>query len=90
MTLSHEDEILVWSGRTVPSIGSTTFTFALDLPDNLENFNGAGVNRFTLRQTPIASPAVVPEPASRSLLGLGLALAGVAALRNRSGARRSA
>ena len=76
--LSHELDVIEWSGGTVPSIGGVAFTFAVDVPDSLLN------NRFTLRQTPAGVAATVPEPASLALLGLGLC--GVLA---RAGSRRA-
>lgn len=70
--LNHQADVLDWSAGTVPSVGTVAFTFAVDVPDNLQNFNPAGVNRFTLRQTPAAA-APVPEPTTMILLGTGIA-----------------
>jgi hypothetical protein len=72
---------LAWSGATVGSIGSATFSLALDVPD--------GLQAFTLRQIPVGTPVPVPEPAPGALLVLvmaGLAFAICAGMRNsRSG-----
>lgn len=76
--LNHQTDTLDWTGGVVPSPRPVAFTFAIDVPDNLQNFNPAGVNRFTLRQTPTA----VPEPATLLLAGTGLAGVG-AAIRNK-------
>ena len=53
-----------------------TFT-TVSLPDNLAAFNPAGLDRFTLRQTPIVAAQEVPESSPLLLLGasaLGLVL----------------
>lgn len=71
-TLSHQGDRIEWSGGSVPSIGALAFTFAIDVSDGLAAFNPNGVNRFTLRQTPIAATLVVPEPSSLLLLGIGI------------------
>lgn len=60
-TLVHRDDRMEWSGGSVPSIGSLSLTFAIDVPDE--------VSRFTLRQTPIT--AAIPEPSSLGLAGAG-------------------
>ncbi|MDQ3687684.1 MAG: choice-of-anchor F family protein [Acidobacteriota bacterium] len=73
-TLNHGADTIDWAGGTVPSIGAAVFSFAVDVPDNLQNFHPGGLNRFTLRQTPAtAQAAPVPEPATVLLLGSGLA-----------------
>lgn len=71
-TLIHQPETLDWSDGSVPAVSSTAFTFAIDLPDELQAFNPSGLNRFTLRQRPSVD-AVVPEPATLLLFGFGLA-----------------
>ena len=68
-TLSHGTDALEWSGATVPSVGSVLFTLSVDVPDGLAAFHPTGLNRFTVRQTPIA--AAVPEPAALLLLATG-------------------
>ena len=70
--LSHQSDRIEWSGGSIPSAGALTLTFAIDVPDNLAAFNPGQVNRFTLRQTPIASTQSVPEPSSLLLLAAGL------------------
>ena len=65
--LVHSENTLTWTGAIVPSIGTAQFAFALDVPDNLQNANPSGTNRFTLRQTPIVA-AAVPEPSTAWLL----------------------
>jgi hypothetical protein len=80
--------MLDWAGGMVPSIGVAVFSFAIDVPDNLQNFHPGGLNRFTLRQTPaIAQAAPVPEPATALLLGSGLAGIG-GAIRQRRGRQK--
>lgn len=69
-TLDHQTDMIGWSGGSVPSIGSVRFLLAIDVPDGLEAFNPSGLNRFTLRQTPIVAP--VPEPTTLVLLATGL------------------
>ena len=65
-TLNHGADMLDWAGGMVPSIGVAVFSFAVDVPDNLQNFHPGGFNRFTLRQTPaVAQAAPVPEPQRR-------------------------
>jgi hypothetical protein len=71
-TLSHQSDRIEWSGGSVPSIGVLTFTFAIDVPDDLAAFNPNQLNLFTLRQTPIVDTLVVPEPSSLLLLGTGI------------------
>ena len=63
------------------------FTFSIDVPDNRQLFNSSGVNRFTLRLSPVVAPAAVPEPATIILLGTGLAGVVGAARRRRKVAR---
>ena len=80
----HEEDVLDWSGGSVPAIGSVAFTFSIDVPDGLAAFHPLGLDRFTLHQVPIAAP--VPGPTASALLGIGLA--GVAASRRRPQSQR--
>jgi hypothetical protein len=68
-----EMKTLGWGGASVPRFSSARFTFAIDVPDDLADANPSGLNRFTLRQTPIVAGSAVPEPATFGLLGLALA-----------------
>lgn len=70
--LVDEMKTLEWGGATVPRFSTATFTFAIDVPDDLAEANPSGLNRFTLRQTPIGE-AAVPEPGTYALVGLALA-----------------
>ena len=70
--LSHQSDRIEWSGGGIPTAGVLTLTFAIDVPDNLFASNPGQVNRFTLRQTPIAPTQPVPEPSSLLLLATGL------------------
>lgn len=67
--LAHDSDTLRWSGALV-STGQIGASFAIDLADGLQNVHPGGVNRFTLRLTPVA----VPEPSSAMLLFGGLAV----------------
>lgn len=69
--LLHESDFIRWTDGSVPSIGVLTLSFAIDVPDNLAAFNPAGLDRFTLRQSPIVAAQEVPEPSSLLLLGAG-------------------
>ena len=76
----HSPRALDFSGGLVPSGTDVTFSFSI-----VEGFIAASDgSTFTLRQLP--SLAAVPEPGSFFLVGLGLGLAGLVALR-RSAAR---
>jgi hypothetical protein len=84
--LDHLSNVIRWTGGTVnPLVGGSgapftvIFTFSFDVPDGLASLHPQGLNRFTLRQTPLTT--AVPEPASAALFGFGLALA---ALRRRN------
>jgi uncharacterized protein (TIGR03382 family) len=83
--LDHHVETLAWSGGAAPSIGVAAFRLSVDVPDGLESWNPAEVNRFTLRQTPLTAPAA-PEPT-----GIALAVAALpwlaVLLRRRRGMR---
>jgi hypothetical protein len=68
-TLVHDPDTLRWSGAVV-SIGQIGASFAIDVPDELQNFHPDGLNRFTVRLTPLA----VPEPSYSVLLLAGLSL----------------
>lgn len=81
-TSVHEEDVLDWSGGSVPAIGSVAFTFSIDVPDGLAAFHPLGLNRFTLRQVPIEAP--VPGPTASALLGIGLAGVAASHRRNRS------
>jgi len=67
-----ETDTLEWSGGSVPFVSSLSQAFSIDVPDNLSTLNPGGQNRFTLRQRPMTSSASIPEPATLTLLGLGL------------------
>jgi hypothetical protein len=68
----HQADTLTWVGGTVPSIGAVAFSFAIDVPDNLQAFHPSGANRFTLRQAPTLPPTAIPEPSIYVLFGTGL------------------
>ena len=74
--LVHDVDTLRWSGAVV-GFGQIGASFAVDVPDGLQNVHPSGVNRFTVRLT----PAAIPEPSSAVLLLTGLS---VVALRLRS------
>jgi hypothetical protein len=74
-----EMKTLEWSGASLPRFSSAIFTFAIDVPDDLANANPSGLNRFTLRQTPIVAGSAVPEPATFGLLSVALAGLGLRA-----------
>jgi hypothetical protein len=68
-TLVHDPDTLRWSGAVV-SLGQIGASFAIDVPDGLQNLHQDGLNRFTVRLTPVA----VPEPSYAVLLIAGLSL----------------
>ena len=68
--LVHDVDTLRWSGA-VAATGQIGSSFAVDIPDGLQNAHPGGLNRFTLRL--ILVP--VPEPSSAVLVLAGLALA---------------
>jgi len=68
-----EMKTLGWSDGNVPRFRPAVFTFAVDVPDDLLEANPSGLNRFTLRQTPIVAASAVPEPSTFGLLGFALA-----------------
>jgi hypothetical protein len=68
-TSTRQPDVLGWSAGTVPSIGVSAFSFAVDVPDDLASANPYGLSRFTIRQSPNAS---VPEPMSLLLVGSGV------------------
>jgi hypothetical protein len=70
-----QTDVLEWGNGSAPRISSTAFTFAIDVPDGLAGVNPGGLNRFTLRQSPILEGAV-PEPATLGLIGVALAAMG--------------
>ena len=79
--LNYQPSVLEWTtGAVNPLVGgssgpfSVAFNFSVDVPDGLAQLHPEGLNRFTIRETPLIASAV-PEPASAALLGLGLALA---------------
>ena len=72
--VNHQASVITWSGGTVPSIGPVAFRLSIDVPDGLDGWNPAGLNRFTLRQTPLTAETVIPEPSS-ILLSAAAALA---------------
>jgi hypothetical protein len=76
--VDHQPDSILFSGGVAPWVSSMTFALAIDVPDNLDAFHPGGLNRFTLRQTPI-----VPEPASTGLVGAGLAGVGLLIRRRR-------
>ncbi len=65
-------EALDWSGGNVTRFRPAVFAFAIDVPDGLAGVNPSGLNRFTLRQTPITAASAVPEPSTLGLAGLAL------------------
>jgi hypothetical protein len=67
--LVHEPDTLRWS-ETVAGLGQIGASFAIDVPDGLENVHPEGLNRLTLRLTPVA----IPEPSSAVLLLAGLSI----------------
>jgi hypothetical protein len=75
-SLLHDTDSLLWSGGTIPSVRGFSIGFSIDVPDGLEAFHPGGVNRFTLRLTPL-SEAAVPEPATTSLMLFGLSAMGL-------------
>jgi hypothetical protein len=78
-----DTDSLRWSGGTVPSVGGFVVGFSIDVPDGLEAIHPEGLNRFTLRVTPL-SEAAVPEPATTLLTLLGLSSVAVALRRRAS------
>jgi hypothetical protein len=87
--LDHQADMMMWSAGSVPSPGSTDFTFAVDVPDNLQAFHPGGLNRFTIRQVQ-AVAAAAPEPGSLTLFILaGMPLARWLARRRPAGSRFS-
>jgi hypothetical protein len=68
-TLVHDDDTLRWRGAIV-AFGQIGASFAVDVPDGLDSVHPEGVNRFTLRLTPVA----VPEPLSAALVFSALSL----------------
>lgn len=85
-TLDAQSTVLTWSGATLNAIGSVAFSFAIDVPDNLDALHPAGLNRFTLRQVPVVAPSPAPEPATAALVTIGLAaLAAIARGRRKRG-----
>jgi hypothetical protein len=86
--LDHQATTIGWTGGVVnPIVGgpsapfSVAFAFAIDVPDGLALLHPQGLNRFTIRQTPITSTA--PEPATAALLAMGLGIAGLRGRRRR-------
>lgn len=79
--LDHQDDALHWTGGVVPSGSAVSFTFAVDVPDNLASFHPGGLDRFTLRQAP--QSAAVPEPGGFTLLA-GMTATCLLALRRRA------
>ncbi len=75
-SLSQQADVLLWDGVLIPSVGSVGFSFGVDVPDGLAAFTPSGLNRFTVRATPIA-PSPVPEPGTLGLIGGGLIAAGL-------------
>lgn len=71
--LTHNTDSLVWSGGNVPSVGGFSLNLSIDVPDGLDAFHPDGLNRFTVRLTPIAAETV-PEPATILLFGSVLPL----------------
>lgn len=75
-----EMKVIEWGGGKVSRFQSAVFSFAIDVPDDLADLNPQGLNRFTLRQTPIvagSAPAPAPEPATAMLFGLALVAVGI-------------
>ena len=72
--VATQSDLLEWSGGMVIPVGTTTFSFSIDVPDSLSQWHPQGLNAFTLRQVPV-TPTVVPEPATLALLLFGIAIA---------------
>lgn len=72
--VATQSDLLEWSGGMVIPVGTTTFSFSIDVPDNLSQWHPQSLNAFTLRQVPV-TPTVVPEPATLALLVFGVAIA---------------
>ena len=72
--VNHQANVITWGGGTVPFIGPVAFRLSIDVPDGLDAWGPAGLNRFTLRQTPLTAETVIPEPSS-ILLSAAAALA---------------
>jgi hypothetical protein len=68
-SLVQDVDTLRWSGAVV-GLGQIGASFAIDVPDGLQNVHPSGVNRFTVRLTPVA----IPEPSSAVLLLTGLSV----------------
>jgi hypothetical protein len=65
----NQSNQLDWSVANAPLVAP--FSFAIDVPDGLAAANPSGLNRFTLRQTPLVA-AAVPEPAAAGIVGVAL------------------
>lgn len=81
--LTQDTDSLRWSGGTIPSGAGFSIGFSLDVPDGLQAFHPDGVNRFTLRLTPVSDPPV-PEPATIFPMLFGLSAIGLTLRRSRS------
>jgi len=82
--VATQPDVLQWSGGTVIPVGTSTFSFSIDVPDGLSQWHPDGLNAFTLRQVPVTA-TVVPEPATLVLL----LVAGVVACVGQVRARKS-
>jgi PEP-CTERM motif-containing protein len=67
-----EMKTIGFGNGNVPRFRPAVCTFAIDVPDDLLDANPSGLNRFTLRQTPIVAASAVPEPSTFGLLGFAL------------------
>ena len=82
--VAPQPDVLQWSGGTVIPVGTSTFSFSIDVPDGLSQWHPDGLNAFTLRQVPVTATEV-PEPATLVLL----LVAGVIARVGQARARKS-
>jgi hypothetical protein len=83
-TVNAGTDTLVFSGGAVNQFQTTSLNFHIDVPDNLNQFNPSGQNRFTLRQVALLTPGgdtAVPEPSVFWMFGGGLLAVAMGKLR---------